>query len=209
MPYSITSPSMAVPEIDIHCNHSSEYEEADSALYKIKAGRNGNAILNGIRQITTGERRVHIMVNTDGISEASGMLTWEQIARHNVPVNPTDPQHLSKVLEVASKGESVIPVIFFNPNYSVDVDYNEKSWIVEDKEMAFISLAHELVHAYHLLNGSSLAVNTPHYQDPSFTHQMEEERALGINDFEGYGFSENGVRIDHAYPIRTNYFTEN
>lgn len=60
-----------------------------------------------------------------------------------------------------------------------------------------ITLAHELIHCWHMLNGSGKA-----------DIKAEEWMTVGIKGFEGMPLTENRLRQEAGYPARTKYFPD-
>ncbi len=58
----------------------------------------------------------------------------------------------------------------------------------------FIHLAHELIHALHFLDGSR-----------SRNHGIEEWRTIGLADYSNETFSDNRLRCELGYPVRTSH----
>jgi RHS repeat-associated protein len=75
----------------------------------------------------------------------------------------------------------------------------------------FIGLAHEMIHALHVVNGDvSSGTGTWEYQTPAGsviqTRPLEELRTVGLNGFgDWFGPSENDIREDHKLPRRGAY----
>lgn len=59
---------------------------------------------------------------------------------------------------------------------------------------AFIGLAHELVHCYHMVNGTM-----------KHGYDNEEQFTVGIGSYEGEEITENAIRAEHNVPTRTQY----
>ncbi len=76
--------------------------------------------------------------------------------------------------------------------------------MVENEDLDFVSLAHEMVHGYRILKGTFTGGQTNRYF-PSTPAATEEARAVGIGKYSGESFSENGVRQEHGLPLRAYY----
>jgi len=198
------------PKIKISFENLRQLQDIESALEMIKSGQNGARILSEIARVSTGEKNLLIMDAGNGASETGGELTPVQESRYGLNLN-TSPhqQYMKKLLEVSSNGEGAKSIIFYNPNISVGIDNDDHSWVVKTRKEAFVSLAHELIHAFHVMNGTSKAAGLNAIMNKNSPQKEEEDRATGIGRYAGSTFSENGVRADHDLPLRASYFTKN
>jgi len=153
------------------------------------------------------ENQLNIMVDCNSNSEVGGELTQSQSKKYSLNIG--DEGYLDKVTDLVKSNVGIKPMIYYNPLFYVFSDQNNKSWLIKDKKNAFISLAHEMIHAFHLLNGTSKSQGINSTYDATSTQLEEEERAIGIGKYQGSLFSENAVRIEHEISLRTSFFTEN
>ncbi|WP_343230441.1 M91 family zinc metallopeptidase [Xanthomonas euvesicatoria] len=75
-------------------------------------------------------------------------------------------------------------------------------------EESFVVLAHELIHAQHLLAGTSKAYKGGDRYDETSEAGKEELRAVGVGKYEYRKTrqpSENSIRQEHGLPIRKKY----
>jgi len=206
---SFLTSSRIEPKITIEFQSLSELQDIESALQKIKSGRNGHHILSEVARVTTHEKNVLIRSSKTQPSETGGELTDLQENRFRLNMDSEDADYMKKLIEVASNGEGVRSVITYNPTVSVLIDRHQNSWVAKNGEQAFISLAHELVHSFYLLTGTSKATGLSSVYDIEKSQLDEENRATGTGNYFGSTFSENGVRQDHGLPLRASYFTKN
>ncbi|NGM22861.1 hypothetical protein G3576_22805 [Roseomonas stagni] len=66
----------------------------------------------------------------------------------------------------------------------------------------FVALAHEPVHALHILSGDH-----PRHDDPMREVLLEEARTIGCGRFAGARVCENAIRREHGIPLRGFYAT--
>jgi len=166
--------------------------------------------LKEIADMSTYEKSVLILVDDNSNSETGGELTYSQMKRFNV--DPEDNQHeyRKKLVDEATNGKGVRPVVYYNPLEAIEIDRMNNSWAVRNSKLSYVTLAHELVHALHLMKGDSLSQGMNRMKDdPNIESNDEEYRATGINQYSGSKKSENGVRSDHGLPLRASYFTLN
>jgi len=207
--------SQVVPEIKIQTRSIEEYFKVESHLKKISQGPNGRELLFRIKALST--RGKHTLICTvDTPSSIGAMLTREQIYRHGVSSNPDDPVHSQLMLSLArirpdwTNNEGVVGIVKLNLQQGIELDkYGFPTGKLNNKEHNFISLAHELVHSYNLMNGTFYGGHSVEmFKQQHSAMRHEEDRAVGIGRYRGFPVSENGVRMDHNIPLRTNYFTK-
>jgi len=209
MPYEISRRSAVSPVFSIAFEHEHQFRAAESALNKIKSGPNGSRIIAEIERATTVEKQPMILVESDDNEESAtvGYLTDSQLRRHNVRVhNHSDRTYGLAVSHYSSNGEGVRPVVHYNPRDSIMVDSMGDPFSVKNERMAFVTLAHELIHAYHQMKGTSIEGDIDKSPIEDDNHLREEMRAVGYATYANNQFSENGVRRDHQLPIRNEYF---
>jgi len=98
---------------------------------------------------------------------------------------------------VMTAGKGTSAAVSFNPL----INYDPATFtlmLVENP--AFVALAHELVHALHTLSGDVIK-----HEDPAKENLIEEARTVGAGKYAGTRFSENAIRAEHGYAVRTFY----
>jgi len=206
--------SHLVPEILIQTRNRNEYDIIESHLQKLVSRPNGNELIWRIKNLSTQERYLQIIVY-DGNNSVSGKLTNKQVNATNVSSDLDNPDHIammyafSRIRPDMTNNFGVVGIVKFNINQGVRLDkWGFPTGENNFKENNFVSLAHELVHAYHLMNG------TYYSGDPFATVKInnsamrqEEDRAVGVGRFIGSKISENGIRIEHNLKLRAHYFS--
>lgn len=206
--------SRLVPEILIQTRNFQELQGVESQLRKIGSGRNGSELLARIKMLSTEGRHVQI-ITWDGNNCVAGRMTDKQVQATGITPNPDDPLHISFMYSFArirpdnTNNFGVVGIIKLNLNQGVELDkWGFPTGRNDYKQDNFLSLAHELVHAYHLMNGTYLTsdpIETVRLINSSM--RQEEDRAVGMGRFRGSAISENGVRVDHNRPLRAHYFS--
>lgn len=213
LPY--TSFSNHAPDICINFHTRQDFQNAESALYKLRTTRSGTLLLNRIRNVSTDEKKLMIRVNDNVKTGHMGFLTASQIDKFKMPTNTSDPDHKAAVRMFSHKkfdgtnGDGTNVVVSYNPRQSIGIDVDGFPVNMNDGRHPEAMLAHELVHAFHLMNGTSLAT---HKNDVWFYgkgQRMEEERATGLGEYRLEPFSENSVRAELGLPLRASYFYRN
>ncbi|NIG12923.1 hypothetical protein F3J37_01615 [Pantoea sp. Al-1710] len=206
--------SKLIPEIKIHTGSIEELIHIESSLTKINSGPCGHELLKRIKMLSTHGRHVQIMTH-DRENGVGGMLTHSQIQIHKVNRNSDSDEHFNKMLELArikpngDNNEGVVAIVKININKGIMLDQDGfPTYLNSGKEMCFVSLAHELVHAYNLMNGTYRGgYSFDQLFDENSDMRLEEDRAVGVGIYKGSGISENGVRYDHHLPLRASYLT--
>jgi len=207
--------SRLVPEMKIQYRSPQEYQHVESCLQKINSGRNGHELIKRLRQLSVNGKYVHILTH-DKDNAISCKITTEQSARFGVPDDYRDPRHHPLVLQMTrvkpngQQSEGGVAIVKLNQNQSLFIDTDGQGVAVSPAPgLNFLSLGHELVHAYHMLNGTYQGgYPTEEVYTPNSHMRVEEDRATGAGIFAGSVLSENGIRFDHGLPLRATYFTK-
>jgi len=202
--------SQVLKHTHICFNSPEDALNVESCLEKIASKKNGNLLISKINRHINVDTELYIHVVHDEPTETKPFLN-EQLRRAYRIKNEVGSKSYKMLLDMRSRppieggrGEGVSSQIHFNPNESRLVDEDGIGTRVEMPEHAFLSLAHELVHAYHYLHGTHLKDDT---EDPYAN--KEEERATGIMDFKDMLMTENGIRRDHNIRERTTIYDQN
>lgn len=208
---TITSKSQIAPFIEIRGADQREIDKAESALKRIKSGRNGNELLNRLSNLSNGDRKVTIEVDDSTSSCNAPFLTSSQLKKYNI-----DPEDLErsnhKASEISTRkgflrnGEGVSSLVKFNPDYFVRVEEDGKHIYTMEKNNSFVMLAHELIHAYRNMKGASYGIGRE--ETPDTNESKEERRVMGTDEFKNERISENGIRKDHGIHLRKQHKTE-
>jgi len=196
------------PNFAIFFESENAYLATENALNKIKSGRNGAQIINNIINAQTSEKYVQIRATYDDeITNSTFVrLTGSQMNNYTKTLIPDTLPYNREAYKFATNGEGVRPIVFYNPSHSISINAAGEPKSANDASQSFVALAHELVHAYHIIKGDSFGSDprTSAYDDDE--HLREEVRAIGFNMYSNNPISENGVRQDHNLPIRKFYF---
>ena len=207
----VSSKSTVAPFIEIKGENQEEIDKAESALKKIKSGRNGSELLKRLNNLSNGDRTVTIEVDDSRRSHNIPFLTKSQLKKFNI-----DPEDLKasndKATEISQRkgflrnGEGVSSLVKFNPDYFVRVNEHGTHLYTMEKNSSFVMLAHELVHAYRLMKGSDYGFDGS--EKPGIREAKEERRVMGTDEFSNKLISENGIRKDHGIHLRKQHKTE-
>jgi len=209
MAFDISRRSAVSPVFSIAFEHEHQFQAAESALRKIRSGPNGSRIIYEIERATTMDKQPMILVESDPNEESAsvGYLTESQLRKHKFQGHDhSDRNYGMTVSHYSSNGEGVRPVIHYNPEDAIMVDSLGEPYSVKNKSLAFVTLAHELIHTYHQMKGTSIEGDVDKSALEDDNHLREEMRAVGYATYANSLFSENGVRQDHGLPIRKQYF---
>jgi len=206
--------SRLIPEIKIQTRSMEELVHIESALSTIYSGLCGRELLTRIQTLSTHGRHVQIMTY-DRENAVAGKLTHSQIQRFKVDRNPENEAHFNKMIELArikpdgSNNEGIVGIVKININKGIILDKDGFPVFANGgRELGFISVAHELVHAYNMMNGTyrgGYSFDDLLYEGSEM--RLEEDRAVGVGLFNDSAISENGVRYDHGLPLRASYLT--
>lgn len=208
---TITSKSQVASFIEIKGENQEEINKVESALKRIKWGRNGNELLNRLNCLSNGDRKLTIEIDDSTSSCNIPFLTNSQLKKYKI-----DPEDLEgsnhKASEISTRkgflrnGEGVSNLVKFNPDYFVRVEEDGTHLYTIEKNNSFVMLAHELIHAYRNMKGASYGI--VHEDKPDVKESKEERRVMGIDEFKNERISENGIRKDHGIHLRKQHKTE-
>lgn len=188
-------------------------EKAEEALDLISAGPSGDKLLRKISTLNSQkERKItlkEIEINNQCYTEP--VLSRRQLEKYtpkNHDENTFIASHLSRK-GTFTKGEGSNAIIGWSPDKaSIRLNQNGSPLhLGMDNADKITTLAHELVHARHILSGSSLADEGDRY-NPRTGSGKEELRAVGLDNYR-YSTtkkpSENSIRAEHGLPLRMKY----
>jgi len=212
LPYKTMS--REAPFISINYEDEQQLHSTEAALKTIKSKPSGNNLLLSLGYLSNQEKGLIIVVTNKRNTATSAYLTESQLAKYSVPNDPDNPLYfkttnrLATVDEKGKPSEGVPAIISFNPDLSLMVDKDGFPMEMPNNYFNYISLAHELVHAFHNMNGTSLNRDCI-YEDvfkKDSGQRKEEERAVGLPPFHREAFSENTIRAEQGMPLRKSYF---
>lgn len=207
---STISASHVAPHIAIEYHRPEDYQAAESALHKLLSRPNGRSLVGELRNLSTQGRYVKVKVTAMANTVARPVLTDFQVRRFHLSGSEYDKAHNKKATQLAQKqplgkkGEGTSVSVDWNPRQSVAVDAHGRPSLLDDPSLAFVSLAHELVHGYRMMKGTYTGGTSDRY-DTSSPAGQEESRAVGIGKYAGEALSENGIRHEHGLPLRGQY----
>jgi len=207
---STISASHVAPHIAIEYHRPEDYHAAESALHQLVSRPNGRSLVDELRNLSTHGRYVKVKVTAMANTVARPALTESQVRRFHLSESEYDVAHNKKATQLAQKplpgikGEGTRVSVDWNPRQSVAIDADGRPSLVDDTSLAFVSLAHELVHGYRMMKGTYTGGTSNRY-DTNSPAGVEESRAVGIGRYAGEALSENGIRQEHGLPLRGQY----
>jgi len=207
----IVRSSHVLPNVIIEASSESDVLKAENALSKIGSRPNGKGILNQVYNNARNGKTLKISVVSGRPNSTYPTLTLSQIVKHKASPDEKNIENIIIASSLAQKrgkgrkGEGTSSIIEWNPNLSVDVDIDGIPFRGFDKNAAFLSLTHELIHGYRILKGTFLGNDRNERNNPDSLFMREEDRAVGVNKSKSNNLSENGVRKEHGYPLRSQY----
>ncbi|WP_019702312.1 XopG/HopH/AvrPtoH family type III secretion system effector [Paracidovorax oryzae] len=203
------------PSIRVGASTSSNFKrDVKDALEKIDSRPSGSRLLQQIEGLATREKTVTIVeAGTGQAPVATPRLTpsqWQKLGS-----SPDQSQFEAALLKNAGgsnwrKTRGTASEIPWN-KYTAEPDVDSRGVPIEgaNPANAFITLAHELVHAKHHLAGTMMHGGGPVTRDPSSARTdsgKEELRAVGLGEYASTREpSENSIRAEHGLPQRTTY----
>jgi len=196
----------------IEYSEERQFKLAEYALSKIGSKPIGFSMLIEMNNMAKGETKINIFPNKEGGSATGMMLTESQFQKYpnisNLPDVKWKIERAKTIVadkSIGGEGQPTSAFIVWNTKEANYVSDTGKNARVEDEKMSFVTLAHELVHAYWIMKGKALGIKP----DINGVHNMEEWRAIGINNFLNDRFTENNIRREHGLPLRLQYAGEN
>lgn len=126
---------------------------------------------------------VCIMPQTS-VKQSFGLIRWRKYEKGSVTITGSDS-------DASTPGVGAVSCIRWDP-----VHYNTP----DGSRPPFIGLAHELIHCYHNLRGTSTLVRGEEGK------KEDEMRVVGLRGYENEPISENLIRREHQLPYRTSYY---
>jgi len=207
----VTSKSNIAPFIEITGQSQEEINKVESALERIKSGKNGNELLKRLNNLSNDERKISIDVDESRSSYCIPFLTSSQLKKYNIdPDDLVSSNHKASEISIKKgflrNGDGVSNVVKFNPDYFVRVNEDGTHLYTIEKNSAFVMLAHELIHAYRNMRGVSYGNDGE--DTPGIMEAKEERRVIGTDEFSNESISENGIRKDHGIHLRKQHQSE-
>ncbi|WCM94749.1 type III secretion system effector protein [Acidovorax sp. NCPPB 2350] len=202
------------PSIRVGANSSARFRnDVVEALEKINEGPSGRRLLQQIEGLSTREKVVTIVEAGANVAPvATARLTPRQ--QNKLGEHPWQHEHDSAIMKYAGgssrfKTRGTASEIPWN-KHTAEPNLSRQGVPTEgtNPDEAFITLAHELVHAKHHLAGTMKGDGTL-TRDASCASTpsgKEELRAVGLGKYANSGEpSENSIRREHGLPKRETY----
>ncbi|MCI3208028.1 hypothetical protein DBA20_24055 [Pandoraea capi] len=196
--------SSTVPSITIESNSNTAIRDAEHALAKIASQPNGNALLSGLNNFSQSGKRVKIFVAPRGGNMRNATMPVDDIDSPGED-NRNAMKNASKS-SLGFKGKGASAIVEWNPSKSLALNAaGEPVGHTQDTSKAYLSLAHELVHAYRITKGTYTGGSGTEGFQPGTRAAEEELRATGLDKWADEPISENGIRAEHGEPPRRAY----
>ncbi len=147
------------------------------------------------------------MIDPDGDKIPGYAEVYVPSMVHAVP--PTSPgpadfrvRQASHMTAPGQRGAGSPALVCYNPNFNYSTALEQLICLATP---SFVALAHELVHALHIVNGK---VWRPDDSAGGFDERkemetmVEEARTVGCGKYAGRRTTENGIRAEHGLPLR-------
>lgn len=195
--------SAVVPSIQLASPSRTSIASAEAALQRIKSRPNGNALLDEIANHSTNGKQLKIFVAPQGGRMSNVTRAVDDI---NNPGNDNFQAVKNASKGLFGKGKGSSAEIDFNPSTSLALDHEGNPTGIENSSSrAYLSLAHELVHAYRIMKGTYTGAGDQMGFDPNSNKGKEELRAVGLGKWQDEALSENGIRAEQGEQIRSSY----
>ncbi|MCC4617999.1 type III secretion system effector protein [Xanthomonas campestris pv. asclepiadis] len=188
--------------------------EFEPALGKIAEGPSGNYLLQELGSFNA-RKSLSVIVkeigpteqpNTRAILSAAQISEYQESTGNNIS---TLEQSVSIAKKYAKKGKGCNALIEWSPHSHIELNGNGSPIrLGSNPDEAFLVLSHELVHAKHILGGTSKAYGGGDRYNGKSEAGKEELRAVGLGKYEYSKTnqpSENSIRQEHGLPIRKKY----
>ncbi|HHL4081433.1 XopG/HopH/AvrPtoH family type III secretion system effector [Burkholderia sola] len=196
--------SNIVPSITIESSSDTAIRDAEKALAKINSGRNGHALLSALESFGQSGKRVKIFVPPRGGNLENVAIPVDDIDNSGTDNKAAVKNATKSVLGLKGKGSSAI--VEWNPSKALVLNAaGEPIGRQDDTAKAYLSLGHELVHAYRIAKGTYTGSGRHDGFRPGTRAADEELRAVGLGKWANEPISENGIRADHVESRRTAY----
>ncbi|MBR8130743.1 XopG/HopH/AvrPtoH family type III secretion system effector [Burkholderia ambifaria] len=201
--------SSVAPHIYLEASESNLefFRKTNSALAKIQSKRSGQSLLDGLRPYARSGKTVTIYASE--VDATSALLTADQARARGIDCDNLVESNniavkLAKRRDESRANEGVRALVQWNPDAGLRIDERGAPYLEIPSEVAYIALAHELVHAKYIIEGNYFGYDGDPL-DPDSDSFREEQRAVGIGEFSYTIPSENSIRAEHSQPIRSRY----
>jgi hypothetical protein len=196
--------STVVPSITIESNSNTAIRDAENALAKINSKPNGHALLSQLKSFGQSGKRVKIFVAPRGGNMDNATMPVDDIDNPGSDNKCAMKNATKSALGLKGNGSSAL--VEWNPSKSLALSATGVPTGRRDNtDRAYLSLGHELVHAYRIAKGTYTGGGGHDGFRPGTRAADEELRAVGLGKWAGEPISENGIRTEHGEPLRTAY----
>jgi len=191
--------------IELQYDHEIEHYKMESALGKIYEKPVGKSLIDKITKLAGEDKQVKIKVAfhmpcmTYGELNAAQREKYDHRADAPYIDNITFAERISRKQGFLKKGEGVASRIAWNPKRSSGSDTTPD----ENETNSFIGLAHELIHSYLFLNGTTHANHFLPYNESEI--KKNEYKTIGLGRYQFEKITENKIRKEHNIPKRKKY----
>lgn len=207
--------SDVLPNTWIHHDTDQEKRFVETSLRQIREKFNGRSLFSELFKSLGPEREIRIKITLDDVTQSKPYVHKNVLERMRVR-NVPDSKIYQKLLDQQScysdasylmyskkktPGVGTSTEILYNPNESRITDEYGISERRLQHHFAFVSLAHELVHAMYNAKGERFKEDpSKPFEDPN------EDRAIGLDNYKHDSMTENGIRHDYnLYPRSSRY----
>jgi NleD-like pathogen effector protein (putative zinc metallopeptidase) len=191
------------------------HHRVNIALTKLSLAPSGRKLINDFWQAAQQGNELTIsQTNADNIV-TSARFNEKQAAKYpnfGLTEENIKASQLARKRYLGLKGQGANAVITWNPNKSLRLNAAGQplKLLATDPSESHLILAHELIHARRIVKGTSTIYNKNQTNearnDPSTPLGKEELRAVGIGSKSNEErVSENSIRKELGYPLRTSY----
>jgi hypothetical protein len=200
--------STVAPAVQIY-GPKGYHEKVDEALLKIIKAPSGKKLIDGFAG--PAGKKNFVTITDAGPRDATFPRLNEKQAEHvkkNLGAETEDrvAARLAQKRSFGRKGQGANAEIVWRPNESLDLNQDGRPiGMIGTPDEAHLALAHELVHARRIVKGTYTGAMGDRH-DPTTPAGKEELRAVGIGSLRNRTrVSENSVRKDLKFPLRTSY----
>jgi len=211
--------SNEVSNILIETDNGNKFNTCERALSLIKSKPIGRDLLNQIESFKNYGKTVKIKVNGMERNTAFAILSRKQAKQWNVKDNESDILNKKVAYQLSTK--QVYPIDGpWNGGADAIISWNNHlTGVLANGELSakqkttgnHINLAHELIHALHILEGSVLVDSYEKQEQNGVSTLDEERRTIGLDEFSLSKYTENNIRREQGFVIReklSNYIEE-
>ncbi|MCC5077987.1 type III secretion system effector protein [Xanthomonas campestris pv. campestris] len=198
------------PTIEINRYRSADYpDRVDAALAKIESTPSGNHLLEGLKPLAAHGKKVLLNESPPWNPAPSAGAVFTDKQRRKYGERESEGEAAVELGLITKgrfcKGEGTNATVNWSPGVGlmVDSEGRPQGQSSEYAEQAFVGLAHELIHAKHIMSGDFK--HGGDRLDPKSKSGKEELRATGLGKYASERVSENSIRAENGLPIRKHY----